>query len=204
VPLSPYTSTVERVEHLAHPAAATDDVGELAAVRLQVLLEDAVLARQPRALDGVAQHAGHFVVLERLGDVVEGAALHRRQRRLDRREGGHHHDGQVLVHRPELAEHGQAVDARHHDVDDDGVERVGAGQLEPLHAVDGQADVVAFTLEQCLEHLAHHLLVVDDEDRSPGSTHGSVSWERPQPALVPADSAREGRRSGKDSVNRVP
>ena len=60
----------------------------------------------------VADDDQHFVVLERLGDVVEGAALHRRDRALDRRVGRDDDDGQVLVDALQLVERGDAVDAR--------------------------------------------------------------------------------------------
>ena len=148
VPLSPLTRTVDRL------AAWTTRSNTWRILPLRPMMLANLLpcdcrfclrmrfsARQARALDGVAEHAGDFVVLERLGDVVEGAPLHRRERGLDRREGGDHHDRQVLVHRPELAEHGEAVHAGHHDVDDSGVEGLRPRQLEPVHAVDGKAHV---------------------------------------------------------------
>ena len=64
----------------------------------------------------------------------------------------------------QLVEHAHAVDARHHHVDDDGVERQRARQVEPVAAAGGETDRVALAHEQRLENLAHDLLVVDDED----------------------------------------
>ena len=65
----------------------------------------------------------HFVVLERLGDVVERAALHRGDGVLHRRERRDHQHRQLVVELLQLLEHLQAVDARHHHVDDRGIER---------------------------------------------------------------------------------
>ena len=73
---------------------------------------------------------------------------------------------EVLVDPLQLVERGDAVEARHHDVDDGGVERQRARQLEPFRARRGEADVVALAGQQRLENLAHDLLVVDDEDRA--------------------------------------
>ena len=122
----------DQVEHLPHPRAAADDVGELVVALLDVLPEVAVLVQQPPPLHRVADDDQHFVVLERLGDVVERAGLHRRDRALDRGVGGDDDDVQVLVDALQLVERGDAVEAGHHDVDDRGVERQRAGHLEAL------------------------------------------------------------------------
>ena len=172
VPLSPWIRIVDRlgaawmieVEHLPHPRAAADDVGELVVPLLDVLAQVAVLVQQPAPLHRVADDDQHFVVLERLGDVVEGAGLHRRDRALDRCVGGDDDDVEVLVDPLQLVERRDAVEARHHDVDDGGIERQRARHLEPLGAGRGDADVVALARQQRLENLAHDLLVVDDED----------------------------------------
>ena len=92
-------------------------------VRLEVLAQRAVLGDQPPLLQRVAEDDQHLVVLERLGDVVERAALHRRDRALDRREGRDHQHRQVVVDFLELVERRDAVHAGHHDVDDGRVER---------------------------------------------------------------------------------
>ena len=89
-------------------------------------------ATSRRCATRVAQDDQHLVVLERLGDVVERAALHRRDRVLDRRERGDHQHRQVVVDLLQLVERGDAVHAGHHHVDDGGVEGHRAGQLEPL------------------------------------------------------------------------
>ena len=180
----------DQVEHLPHPRAAADDVRELVVALLDVLAQVAVLVDQPPPLHRVADDDEHFVVLERLGDVVERAALHRRDRALDRRVGGDDDDREVLVDPLQLVERRDAVEARHHDVDDRRVERQRARQLEPLGAGRRQPHVVALARQQRLENLAHDLLVVDDEDRAVAGG-GHIS-------LVRAAAARRPRRrSGK-------
>src|SRR4029434_2424835 len=76
----------DEVENLLHPRTSSDDPGKLLILRLKVLSQGRVLGHQLTTLDGVTNDDEHFIVLERLGDVVEGAALHGRDRRLDRRE----------------------------------------------------------------------------------------------------------------------
>src|SRR5215204_3016985 len=88
----------DQVEHLAHARAPPDDFPQPVLVRQQVLAQCPVLRDQPPLRQRVPQHHQHFVVLERLGDVVEGAALHRRDGVLDRGEGGDHQHRQVVVY----------------------------------------------------------------------------------------------------------
>ena len=89
----------DQVEHLTHARALADDVGELVVALLNVLPEVAVLVNQPTPLEGVADHHQHFIVLERLGDVVECSGFHRRNGALDGRVGRDDDDREVLVDR---------------------------------------------------------------------------------------------------------
>ena len=99
VPLSPVISTraarvrdaLDQREDLAHRRALADQLAERAAAihraaQLLVLLERERAVRE-RALD----REDHGVGLEGLGQVVEGAAAHRLDGRVDRAEGGHQH-----------------------------------------------------------------------------------------------------------------
>ena len=188
----------DQVEDLLHPRAAADDAGELVVARLQVLLEGDVLGHQPPALDGVVEDDQHLVVLERLGDVVERALLHRADRRLHRGERRHHDHRQLVVDRPHRVEDLQPVHLRHHHVGDDGVERRRARQFEPVATGRGDAHGVALAGQQRLEDLAHDLFVVDDEDRALAA-HGVTR------AYWPAPSWRDaGRRSSADRASAKP
>ena len=156
----------DQVEDLLHPRAAADDLAEPVGVRLEILAEHAVLGDEAALGQGVAHDGEHFVVLERLGDVVEGAALHRGDRALDRRERRDHQHRQLVVYLLQLVERGHAVHARHHDVDDGGVEGDRAGELQPFGGVGGEAHRVALARQQRFEDLTHDLLVVDDQNRT--------------------------------------
>ena len=131
--------------------------------RLQVLAQRHVLGDQLAPLDRVLQDDQHLVVLERLGDVVERALLHRRDRAFHRRVGGDHQDRQFLVVLLQLVEDLQPVDAGHHHVDDDGIERQRLGEVEAFLAGRGQAHAVALALQQRAQDVPHHFFVVDDE-----------------------------------------
>src|ERR1700730_10018268 len=74
----------DEIEPLPHARTLADDVRELVVSLLNVLPERPVLVDQPPPLHRVADDHEHFLVLERLRNVVEGPALHRRNRALDR------------------------------------------------------------------------------------------------------------------------
>ena len=147
----------------------------------------------------VAQDGEHFVVLERLADVVERAALHRRDRGLDRRVRRDHQHRQLFVDAADLLERRDAVHVGQHHVEDHGVEGPRSRKLDALARRGGGAHPVAFAREQCLENLTHDLLVVDDEDAG-GVRAGHVVTVCGQLAISPARTEASGRAS----VNVVP
>ena len=63
----------------------------------------------------------------------------------------------------DLVEHLHAVNARHHDVDDHGIERQRLGQLKTFLAAGRQAHAVTLALEKRTQDVPHHFFVVDDE-----------------------------------------
>ena len=120
---------------------------------------------QPALRQRVAQDDQHFVVLERLADVVVGAALHRRDRVLDRRERGDHQHRQVVV---DAAYSSSAATPSMPGIimstiaASNGIERASSS---PSRRGEAEADLVALARQERLEDLAHDLLVVDDENR---------------------------------------
>ena len=163
---------------------------------------DRFSVHQPAALHRVAHDDQHFLVLERLGDVVERAALHRGNRALDRRVRGDDQDRQVLVDPLQLVERGDAVEPRHHDVDDRRVERQRASQLEPFGARRREPDVVAGARQQRLEDFTHDLLVVDDEDGALLGVGHLSTQVRAKPGRSGPPMARTA--SGNARMKRVP
>ena len=161
---------------------------------LRNALEKRRLVVENRALrQRVPEHCEHFVVLERLADVVERAALHRRDRVLDRRVRRDHEDREVVVDLLQLVQRLHAVHAGQHHVDDGGIERHRAGEIEPLGGCRGEADLIPLARQQRLEDLAHDLLVVDDENRAGHYWATRVAAGRASAAA-----------SGSRIVNRVP
>ena len=105
--------------------------------------------------------------LERLEDVVVGAALHGVDRGLDRAEAGHDDGERVGGGLADRLEQLDAAHARHLEVADDEVV-VRASELgERARAVLRGAHDVAFHAEEVREDVADELLVVDDEDARP-------------------------------------
>jgi len=63
-----------------------------------------------------------------------------------------------------------SVDARHHQVEQDHVDRAVAGELlQAVRAVFGELDVELHPLEHGLQENANRKVVIDDEDSSTGS-----------------------------------
>ena len=126
----------------------------------------AVRRRQQRAdqRDQVVLHG------ERLGQVVDGAALQRLARGVDRGEGGHHHH---LAARPDAlrAPHQlEPVDPGHHEVREQHVE--GAAQRSARRAASASESTPAAwpsSVERAPQRVAQAGLVVDDQDRARGA-----------------------------------
>ena len=153
----------DELEDLLHARALAHDLREAPLV-LEGGAQGPVLVEQAPLLQGVAQDVQHFLVLEGLGHVVEGALLHGRDGGLHRGVGGDHEHHQVAVGLLELVQHREAAHLRQHDVHDGGVEAALAGQGQALGTVLGQGDGVARLAQKGAEDVAHDLLVVDDED----------------------------------------
>ena len=137
----------------------------------RVLPERRVLGHQLATLDGIADDDEHFVVLEGLGDVVEGAALHGRDRRFDRRKRRDHQHRKVVIELLQLLEHGQSVHARHHHVHDRRVEGKRPRQIESLFGTRRQPHVISLARQQRVEDLTHDFFIVDDENGTVAAHH---------------------------------
>jgi hypothetical protein len=101
--------------------------------------------------------------LKGLGDVREGAALHRLDGRLERHEAGDHDHLGVRVQRAAALEDLHAVDLLHLQVGQDDVEGLLLQQPQRVRPALGRGDLVALLAHHVLEVAQRHALVVDDE-----------------------------------------
>jgi hypothetical protein len=125
--------------------------------------------------EGIRDRGGAFVAaeegadageefLEREGfdEVVVGAAVEAVDAVVDVAFGGEEEDGEVFSAFAEFAAEGEAVEAGHHDIQEDEVEGLGAGEFDAGGAVDGCEGAVAFGFEGFDEGDAHGGFVFDD------------------------------------------
>ena len=111
-----------------------------------------------------AEPGEQLVERERLGEVVVGAGIQARDAVGDLVAGRQHEDRGAALARPQPPAHGEAVEDRHHDVEDDHVRLAQRDRLEGLRAVVHRLDVVALDAEGEDERLAHAAVVLGDED----------------------------------------
>jgi hypothetical protein len=149
------------LERGAHDLAVADDRlvgcgGELGP-QLAVFGDEGVLVE--RLLDGGDDRRA----LERLGDEVVGAELHRGDRVLDGAVGGHHQDLDLGRDRLRGLEQVLAGHAGHAQVGDHHLHRVQAQHLERLLPGAGDAHVHVLLGQHLLQGVEDAGLVVDDE-----------------------------------------
>ena len=131
-------------------------------------------------LERLADDPEQLGALERLGQEVDGAILHRLDGFLDRaerRQQDHVHVGRHGLDLPQELEPGETghLEVRQHEVD-----AAGAEPLEGGGAVGGQDHGVPLAGQHALEALAHGRIVVGDEEgrgdgRAGGLAHAVFS-----------------------------
>ncbi len=102
-------------QHRLQGAARADDAVEVVDVLLRVA-EVFDLVLEAAVLEGLLDLELHLLDLERLLHVVEGADLHRLDRRVHGAEGGHEDDGRGRLELARRAEHVHAVAAAHLEI----------------------------------------------------------------------------------------
>ena len=112
---------------------------------------------------GALEAREHVLHLERLGEVVEDAALHRVDRGLHARVGSEQDDGDVGARRAHLAEERHAVHRLHPEVGDDDVDAAGPDDLQRRGAVLRRLDFIPVRLQQPLHEQQNARFVVDYE-----------------------------------------
>ena len=129
------------------------EVGEAQALRRRL---DAPQQR-PQAREQLAQGEG-------LDQVVVGAGVEAGDAVVDRVARGEHQDRRAVAGLAHAPAHLEAVDVRHRDVQDDGVDLLARDAVERLAAVLGERHVVALEGQRPLHRRAQGRLVIDHQD----------------------------------------
>ena len=153
---------IEAIDGL-HLRAQPDDVLETI-FRADLALEVEILLQQPPPLQRALHHQFQLVRLERLGDIIEGAELHGLHRGVDLRQPGDHDDVHIGMRLLDPAQHFEAVDIGHHDVEDHHVVRIFLDFAQRLPAVLHGLDLELVAVENAQAASDDDLLVVDDQN----------------------------------------
>ena len=140
--------------------------GEVVRVEVELEVAEGHLVEHDLALSaGEGAHAGlELLGLEGLGHVVVGAAVESSDLVGGGRLGREHHDRQVVAVPAKLAHDLEAVHARQHDVEDDGVVQAALGEGEAGGAVVGGLGLVAVLLEDVADGVGEVALVLNDQN----------------------------------------
>jgi hypothetical protein len=114
---------VHDAEDVLHGPVLAHDVAHAEPLP-QLLPQHPVLAHQVAALHGPAQDDQDLVLLQRLGQVVEGPLLHGVHGAVDRPVRGHERHTQTRLRGQELRQQVDAVHVRHLEVGEHHVERL--------------------------------------------------------------------------------
>ena len=157
---APRRDLCDQVEDLLHRRALPDDVPETVAL-LQGFLEPRVFFAQPPVLGCVLDGQQDLVVLERLGDEVEGTELGGPHRLLDGPERGEDDGDGARIELGEFLEHLQPVHVGHHQVEQHDAVVLVPDELQRVGAALRQVDGVVLRGQECGEHVPDDLLVID-------------------------------------------
>ena len=137
------------LQQLLHHRVLGDDL-DLALELLDLLAQLGVLLLQRHLLQGRPDGLPDIVEVERLGDVIVGALLHRLDRRGDGGVGRDHDDLGIGIQLPALLQDLDAVDLLHLEVRQHDVELLLVQKLQRVGAAERAGHLVAF--------LFHHVL----------------------------------------------
>ena len=152
-------------EHRLQRAARADDPVEVVDVLLRVAqVLDLVL--EAAVLEGLLDLELHLLDLERLLHVVEGADLHRLDRRVDRAERRHQDDRARRVQRLGRAQHVHAVAAAHLEVAEDDVVLPFVQLLDRDVAVGRFVDVVLGVRQRADNAAPQRIVIVCNKNPS--------------------------------------
>ncbi len=152
------------------PCCADDALDAEAA--LELLAEDAVLVDQTAALQGTPHDEQEDLLVEGLGEVVEGPLAHGLDGAVDGAVGRHDDDTGRGGPLRQIREQRDAVAVGHLEVGEDDVEGARSAEVvEGLACAARRHGLVALGPQDELEDLALVALVVDDRAAGPSRGH---------------------------------
>ena len=155
-----------------------------------VVLEEERFPLPDTPLDRPRDEESQEVRVDRLGNEVFGAALHRVDGGFDRSERGHHDHRQGRIERERRVEDREAVGSGQAPVGQDEIDRLTrAQQLDCLRPGSDAAHLQLFGAQHLFEHRAQRVLVLDDQDarhanrlkRERASPEASAGWRGSMP-----------------------
>ena len=153
---------IDRVAELVDGRGLADHLGAEARALPQLLH----LALQLKRLERAQRDEDQAVGLERLLDVIVGAALDSGHRRLDVAVARDDDDRQIGIASLHVGQHLEAVEAAalQPDIENDEMRAALLDRAQRLVAVAGEPRTVTFVLEYAGHEIADVGLVIDDED----------------------------------------
>src|SRR5260370_26588462 len=132
-------------------------------------------ARKALLAHDAREHLSEFVDVERFLYVVDGVELHRCDGRFEVRIPGEDDDREIGIDLADFLQHLDAVEMRHHHVQNQKVVAPLADFGFDLRRIAQRFDLVPVAFEQCLHVVADGSIIVDDEDSDGGKLDGHGS-----------------------------
>ena len=168
---------LDLLRHVPHHGGFADD-RRRAATLGELLLEQRVFRDQPPLRERPLDHQQQMVGIDRLGQEVERALLHRRDRILDAAERGHDNHRQFRIDVFRGLQDAEAVADREPKIGQDDRRCALLESLDGFSLIAGLDDLMALRLERVPQHRTERVFVLDEEDR--GVRHVSVLKLRTQ------------------------
>ena len=166
------------------PRIFSDDLRRAAALG-ELLFEQEVLGRQPPLRQRPLDEQQQVIGIDRLGEKVERAFLHRRDGVLDVAECGHHDDRQLGVQVLRGAQHAKTIAIGQPEIGEDHGRAHRLKRGHRLGLIARFDDGVPLRLERVTQHRPQRVFVLDQQDRRIGCLTGARA-HRSQPGGTPA------------------
>ncbi|MGY4425287.1 hypothetical protein ACVWY2_007736 [Bradyrhizobium sp. JR6.1] len=162
---------LRRAQHAGHRLAAGDDVGE-GQPALAAVADALQFALERRCVERVAQADLQPLEADRLDDEILGTGPHRRHHIFDAAMRGLHDDRDVQTSFTNFCEDSETVEARHHKVEHDGIDRLrlgcGQGRYRRVATVHDEG-LIAALLHHVFNQTTLYGVIIGDQN---GGSHG--------------------------------